>query len=72
MPDHTYVRCIVVERETEVPGLALIQLHDDLPPVHYVPLEDLVVLSEAIIKTQLLDLARSAPFDAIRFLEDNA
>ena len=40
--DRTFVRCIVVETETEVPGLALIQLHDDQPPVHYVPLADLV------------------------------
>ena len=42
----TYVRCIVVETETEVPGLALIQIHDDQPPVHYVPLDDLIELSE--------------------------
>ena len=42
----TYVRCIVVETETEIPGLALIQLHDDQPPVHYVPLDDLIELTE--------------------------
>ena len=41
----TYVRCVVVETETEVPGLALIQLHDDQPPIHYVPLVDLVSVS---------------------------
>ncbi len=45
LPSLTYVRCIVVETETEVPGLALIQLHDDLPPVHYVPLDDLIELT---------------------------
>ena len=71
MPD-TYVRCIVVETETEVPGLALIQLHDDLPPIHYVPITDVIVLSEQIIKKQLIDLVRAAPFDAIHFIEDNA
>jgi hypothetical protein len=30
----------------DMPGLALIQLHDDQPPTHYVPLADLVDLTE--------------------------
>ncbi|KKL03833.1 hypothetical protein LCGC14_2622180 [marine sediment metagenome] len=40
-----YVRCILVETETEIPGLALIQLHDDQPPIHYVPLVDVIELT---------------------------
>ena len=45
----TYVRCIVVSTETEVPDMALIQIHDDLPPVHYVPLDDLIELTERTV-----------------------
>ena len=59
----TYVRCIVVETKTEVPGLALIQLHDDLPPVHYVPLDDLIELTyeyeQPIGWQRLLGIVRS-------------